>query len=152
MPSFRTRHRVRHSADDMFTLVADVEKYPQFVPLCERLLVRRREERDDGTAVLVADMTVAYSFFRETFTSRVTLDPPHLRIFVEYVNGPFRHMENRWEFRPLQENDRCEVDFYISWEMKSRTLSAMVGGVFERAFRRFARAFEARADAVYGAA
>lgn len=152
MPSFRTRHRVRHSADDMFTLVADVEKYPQFVPLCDRLFVRRRDQREDGTTVLVADMTVAYSFFRETFTSRVTLDPTNRRIFVEYVNGPFRHMENRWEFRPTGEEGRCEVDFYISWEMKSRTLSAMVGGVFERAFRRFARAFEARADAVYGAA
>jgi coenzyme Q-binding protein COQ10 len=151
MPSFRTRHRVRHSADDMFILVADVEKYPQFVPLCERLHVRRRDEREDGRTTLVADMTVAYSFFRETFTSRVTLDREGRKIFVEYVNGPFRHMENRWEFRPIDDG-HCEVDFYIDWEMKSRTLSAMVGSVFERAFRRFARAFETRADAVYGAA
>jgi coenzyme Q-binding protein COQ10 len=135
----------------MFALVADVEKYPQFVPLCQRLVVRRRDEREDGRVTLLAQMTVAYSFFRETFTSRVTLDPASRVIDVEYVDGPFRHMENRWHFRPVDEG-HCEVDFYIDWEMRSRTLGALVGGVFEGAFRRFAGAFEARADKVYRAA
>jgi len=148
MPSFRTRRRVAHSAEDMFALVADVEKYPQFVPLCQRLIVRRRDQREDGRTVLLAQMTVAYSFFQETFTSRVTLDPAHRIIDVEYVDGPFRHMENRWQFHAVDDG-HCEVDFFIDWEMRSRTLGAMVGGVFERAFRRFAGAFEARANKIY---
>lgn len=151
MPSFRTRRRVAHSATDMFALVADVEKYPQFVPLCQRLVVRRCEERADGRTVLLAQMTVAYSFVHETFTSRVTLDPAASTVYVEYVDGPFRHMENRWHFRPVDEG-HCEVDFYIDWEMRSRTLGALVGSVVDRAFRRFAGAFEARADKVYRAA
>jgi coenzyme Q-binding protein COQ10 len=148
MPSFRTKKRVAHPAEDMFALVADVEKYPQFVPLCQRLVVRRRDEREDGRTVLLAQMTVAYSFFHETFTSRVTLNPAERVIDVEYIDGPFRHMENRWQFRTVDEG-HCEVDFFIDWEMRSRTLAALVGSVFERAFRRFASAFEARADKVY---
>jgi coenzyme Q-binding protein COQ10 len=151
MPSFRTRRRVAHSAEDMFALVADVEKYPQFVPLCQALTVRSRTEREGGCTVLLAQMTVAYSFFHETFTSRVTLKPAERIIDVEYVDGPFRRMENRWLFRPVDEG-HCEVDFHIDWEMRSRTLGAMVGSVVERAFRRFAGAFEARADKVYRAA
>ena len=149
MPKHETTRTVAHSAQQMFELVADVEKYPQFVPLCESLRVRQRTEQD-GKTVLLADMTVAYSFFRDTFTSRVTLDEPGLTIFVEYINGPFKSLQNRWRFTPLTETT-CEVDFFIEWEMKSRTLGAVVGAVFERAFRRFATAFEARADRVYRA-
>jgi coenzyme Q-binding protein COQ10 len=147
MPNHQTTRKVAHSAEQMFELVADVEKYPQFVPLCESLRVRRRDVQN-GKTVLLADMTVAYSFFRDTFTSRVTLDEAGRTIFVEYINGPFKSLQNRWRFTPLTETT-CEVDFFIEWEMKSRTLGAVVGAVFERAFRRFATAFEARADRVY---
>lgn len=149
MPQFETRHKVKHAASDMFALVADVEAYPKFVPLCESLRVRGRQTLDDGRTILVADMTVAYKVFRETFTSRVTLVPEERTILVEYLDGPFRKMENRWTFRPLGEKS-CEVGFYISYEFKSRTLGALMGAVFDRAFHRFAGAFEARADEVYG--
>jgi coenzyme Q-binding protein COQ10 len=147
MPSFRTTRRVPHSADEMFDLVADVEKYPLFLPLCEGLRIRRREERD-RRPVFVADMTVAYKIFRETFTSRVTLDRENRSILVEYLDGPFSHLENRWTFKPLETGS--EVQFFIDWELRSRTLSMLVGSVFERVFRRYAEAFEQRADAVYG--
>jgi coenzyme Q-binding protein COQ10 len=148
MPSFRTTRRVSHAAGNMFDLVADVERYPQFVPLCESLRIRRREERA-GLPVFIANMTVAYGLFRETFTSRVTLDRPNLMIVVEYIDGPFRHLENRWTFRPTGDTS-CDVEFAIDYEFRSRTLAMLMGAVFDRAFRKFAEAFEARADAVYG--
>jgi len=149
MPTFRTTRRVRHAADDMFDLVADVERYPAFVPLCRKLVVRKRDATGDGRAVLIADMTVAYKIFRETFTSKVMLDRPKREILVEYLDGPFRFMENRWRFRPEGER-ACEVEFYIDYEFRSRTLGLLMGSVFEAAFRRFAEAFEHRADEMYG--
>lgn len=150
MPQFTTTHRVQHSAADMFDLVADVERYPQFVPLCQSLTVRRRSTDGEGREVIVADMTVAYKFIRETFTSRVTLERPNLTILVEYLEGPFRRMNNRWTFRPVSEST-CEVEFFLAYEFRSRTLGMLMGGVFDAAFRRFAAAFERRADQVYGA-
>src|SRR6218665_2518363 len=98
MPEFQTKRRVRHSAADMFDLVADVEHYPQFVPLCSELKVRSRTQEPDGTTLIVADMTVAYKLIRETFRSRVRLDRNNLRILVNYLAGPFSRLENRWEF------------------------------------------------------
>ncbi len=151
MPSFQTKHTVDHSAQDMFALVADIEKYPRFVPLCQSLDVKGRRELADGSTILVADMTVAYKVFRETFTSRVTLRPADREILVEYLDGPFRHLENRWNFTDLDDS-RSEVCFYIAYEFKSRALSALMGAMFDRAFRRFSDAFEARADEIYGAA
>jgi coenzyme Q-binding protein COQ10 len=133
----------------MFDLVADVDKYPQFVPLCQSLRVRRRTPGEGDTEVLVADMTVAYKFVRETFTSRVTLDRPNLTILVAYLDGPFSKMENRWTFKPTGERS-CEVEFAIDYEFKSRTLGLLMGAMFETAFRKFSAAFEARADKVYG--
>ena len=148
MPAFRTTRRVPHSADEMFDLVADVEQYPLFLPLCEALRVKRREERD-ARPVLVADMTIAYKIVRETFTSRVTLDREARKILVEYLDGPFSHLENRWTFKP-REDGGSDVEFFIEWELRSRTLSALVGSVFDRVFRKYAEAFEQRADRVYG--
>ena len=150
MPRFGTTRRVRHRAADMFALVADVEQYPAFVPLCERLVVKKREGFGEGHAVLVADMTVAYKIFRETFTSRVRLDKPALAIFVEYLDGPFSSLENRWRFAPTGETT-CDVEFFIDYELRSRALGVMMGSVFETAFKRFAVAFEKRADEIYGA-
>ncbi len=149
MPSFTTTRRVRHAADQMFDLVADVEKYPQFVPLCESLKVTRREDAGEGRTMLVAEMGVAYKLFRENFTSRVTLDKPKLEILVEYLSGPFQSLQNRWPFKPDGEH-ACEVAFFIEYEFRSRTLGMVMGAVFEAAFRRFAEAFEKRADEVYG--
>ena len=133
----------------MFDLVADVERYPEFVPLCKSLRVRKRTPGENGTETLVADMTVAYKVMRETFTSRVTLDRANLKIRVEYLDGPFSHLDNRWTFKPASETT-CEVDFFISYEFRSRVLGMLMGAMFEAAFRRFAGAFERRADDVYG--
>ena len=134
----------------MFGLVADVERYPQFVPLCRSLAVRKRTKDGEGREVIVADMTVAYKFVRETFTSRITLDQPKLEILVEYLEGPFERMNNRWSFRATGEG-ACDVEFFIVYEFRSRTLGLLMGGIFDAAFRRFATAFERRADQVYGA-
>jgi coenzyme Q-binding protein COQ10 len=150
MPQFSTKRRVRHSASEMFDLVADVERYPQFVPLCQSLRVRRRTSEGDGKEVIVAEMTVAYKFIRETFTSRVTLERDKLEILVQYLEGPFQQMNNRWSFRSTGE-DTCDVEFFISYEFRSRTLGVLMGTMFETAFRRFSAAFERRADEVYGA-
>jgi coenzyme Q-binding protein COQ10 len=148
MPQFSTMRRVQHSAARMFDLVADVERYPVFVPLCRSLKVRKHFPEPEGVEVLVADMTVAYRFVRETFTSRVTLDRPNLQILVEYLEGPFSRLENRWTFHPTGEQT-CNVEFFISYEFKSRTLGLLMGTMFDAAFRRFAAAFERRADAIY---
>ena len=149
MPQFSTKRIVRHSAANMFDLVSDVEKYPKFVPLCRDLKVKSRAAMGDGNTVLVADMTVAYKIIRQTFTSRVALDRPHLKILVEYVDGPFKHMHNRWAFRPTGEHT-CEVEFFIEYEFASRTLGMLMGAMFDTAFRKFSAAFEKRADQVYG--
>ena len=143
--------RVAHSAAEMFALVADVEHYPEFVPLCRSLQVRRRSSDGEGRDVIIADMTVAYKLVRETFSSRVTLDRKNLQILVEYLEGPFARMNNRWSFRPTGERS-CDVEFFIVYEFRSRTLGLLMGAVFDAAFRRFAAAFERRADQVYGAA
>ena len=148
MPEFSTRRVVSHSAANMFDLVADVERYPEFVPLCRALKVRRRIPEPEGVEILVADMTVAYKFVQETFTSRVTLDRPNLQLLVEYLEGPFSNLENRWTFHSTGEQS-CEVEFFISYEFKSRTLGMLMGSMFDMAFRRFAAAFERRADLVY---
>jgi len=133
----------------MFDLVADVDKYPEFVPLCSALKVRSRTPKEEGVEVLVADMTVAYKMVRETFTSRVTLDRPKLAILVEYLNGPFSRLQNRWTFRPAGEA-ACDIEFFIDYEFRSRVLAMLMGAMFDTAFRKFAAAFERRADKIYG--
>lgn len=148
MPSHKSTRIVPHSPRQMFDLVADVERYPEFLPLCEALSVRSRKERDDKT-LLVADMTAGYKAIRETFTSQVLLKPDDLAIDVKYLDGPFRYLTNEWRFEP-HGNDGCEVCFFIDYEFKSRVLGALMGAMFDRAFRMFAEAFESRAREVYG--
>lgn len=150
MPSFATERRVGHSAEEMFALVADVEKYPQFVPLCERLVIRGRKP-DGAREVLIADMTVAYKIVRETFTTKVVLDRDAGTIRAEYLDGPFKHLDNLWTFAAL-DGGHSNISFTIDYEFRSRTLSALMGTVFDKAFRKFADAFERRADAIYGTA
>jgi coenzyme Q-binding protein COQ10 len=148
MPQFSNKRRVRHSATKMFDLVADVERYPEFVPLCKSLKIRQRTTKPDGTEVIVADMVVSFKLVRESFTSRVTLDRANLKIMVEYLQGPFSNLENRWTFEP-KPDDSCEVGFFIAYEFKSRMLAMLMGTMFDAAFQRFAAAFEKRADEVY---
>ncbi|MGC5780090.1 type II toxin-antitoxin system RatA family toxin [Methylobacterium sp. NFXW15] len=151
MPSFRVTRRVRHSAEQMYDLVADVERYPEFLPLCESLRVIRRQDKPEGGQVLVAEMGVGYKAIRERFTTRVSLDPEARKIVAEYIDGPFRHLENRWTFKDA-EGGGCDVDFFITYEFKSRTLGLLMGSMFDRAFRKFTDAFEGRAARIYGTA
>ncbi len=148
MPKYTTTRRVGHGSSKMFDLVADVEQYPKFLPLCEALSVRSRKERD-GNTILVADMTVGYKAIRETFTSQVHLKPDESTIDVKYLDGPFRYLTNVWRFESV-EGGGSIVHFYIDYEFKSRILGMMMGSMFDRAFRMFADAFEKRADEIYG--
>ena len=149
MPKFSSKRRVNHSAAQMFDLVADCERYPEFVPLCKSLKIRQRTVKPDGTEVLIADMTVSFKLVREAFTTRVTLDRPNLKILVEYLQGPFSNLENRWSFE-AKSDGACDVGFYLQYEFKSRMLAILMGTMFDTAFQRFAAAFEKRADAIYG--
>lgn len=149
MPSFRTTRRVPHSATNMFDLVADVERYPEFLPLCTGLRVLRRLPAEEGKETLVAEMSVGYKAISERFTTKVTTDRPALAIHVSYIDGPFKYLENRWEFVPV-DGGGSEVRFSIDYEFRSRTLGLVMGAMFERAFRMFTTAFESRADLVYG--
>jgi coenzyme Q-binding protein COQ10 len=148
MPTFRTVRPVGHSPAQMFALVADVERYPEFLPLCEDLRILRRVQSGEGIETLVATMAVGYKAIRESFTTRVTVDHPRLRITVEYVDGPFRYLENRWSFR--QTPGGCDVEFYINYEFKSFALGLLMGSMFDKAFKKFTQAFEERANDIYG--
>jgi coenzyme Q-binding protein COQ10 len=149
VPKFSSKRRVHHSAPQMFDLVADIERYPEFVPLCKSMRIRQRTAKPDGTEIVVADMSVSFNLVREAFTSRVTLDRPNLKIFVEYLQGPFSNLENRWSFEAKSDAD-CDVGFFLNYEFKSRMLAMLMGTMFDTAFQRFAAAFEKRADAIYG--
>ncbi len=151
MPRFETTRLVRHAPQTMFDLVADIERYPEFVPMCTSLVIRRRNTDEAGREVLTADMAIGYKMIREVFSTRVVLDrggeasPP--RILVSYIDGPFRHLENRWTFLPADgPGPACKVQFFIDYEFKSRTFQMLAGAVFETVFRKMAEAFEARAD------
>lgn len=148
MPKFEATRRVAHTPEEMFALVADIETYPQFLPLCESLAVRSRKERD-GRTILVADMSIGYKAIRETFTTQVLLNPAEHAIDVKYIDGPFKYLSNIWRFDPA--TGGCEVHFFIDYEFKSRILGAVMGTMFDRAFRMFSEAFEKRADVIYGA-
>lgn len=138
----------------MFDLVADVERYPEFLPFCKALTVKRRTQDGEGREVITADMSVGYKMISERFTSRVTLDRAQGRILVEYIDGPFSFLENKWTFTPDSSRaaEGAQVDFFITYEFRSRTLALLAGAVFDRIFHMFAEAFEGRADAIYGKA
>jgi coenzyme Q-binding protein COQ10 len=149
MPKFSNKRRVAHTADQMFDLVADIERYPEFVPLCESIRTRQRSTAPDGTEVVVSEMTVSFKLVKETFATRVTLDRANRMILVEYVSGPFSSLENRWTFEPKGDAS-CDVGFFIAYEFKSRMLGLLMGTMFDAAFARMSSAFERRADAIYG--
>ena len=133
----------------MFDLVADVERYPEFLPLCTGLRVIRRTEQEDGKELLVAQMSIGYKAISERFTTKVELDRQALDIRASYIDGPFRYLENVWEFGPA-EGQGCVVQFAIDYEFRSMALGLLMGAMFDRAFRRFTAAFETRADSMYG--
>lgn len=149
MPRFETTRRVPFSADQMFAVVADIEKYPEFLPMCEDLKITSRQN-DGITSHLVASMSIGYKAIHETFTTRVVLHPkssPSL-IEVAYLNGPFDHLDNRWRFEDRERGS--DVHFFIDYQFRSAMLGLVMGAVFDKAFRKFAEAFEDRARQVYG--
>ncbi|WP_019223810.1 type II toxin-antitoxin system RatA family toxin [Bartonella rattaustraliani] len=149
MPTFTTHRQVAHSACEMFDLVADIERYPEFLPMCESLKVRSRKECEEKI-LLLADMTVGYKVIRETFTTQVFLQPKKNLIEVKYIDGPFRYLENCWVFHDIENLNACNVEFFIDYEFKSKMLGLMMGSMFDIAFRKFTDAFERRARQIYG--
>jgi len=141
-------HSVAHSADAMFDLVADVEKYPEFLPLCESLQVRSRIS-EGSREIITADMVVGYKAIHEKFLSRVTLEQDKHQILVEYLEGPISHLENIWIFEPLGDKS-SRVHFSLEYEFKNLALRMLMGAMFDRAFAKFSRAFELRANQIYG--
>ena len=148
MPTHAEIRTMPHSARQMFDLVADVGSYPQFLPWCTAARIRKRT-RAGATEVIEADLVISFKVFRERFASRVTLRPDENRIDVEYLNGPFRYLNNHWAFTALEDGG-CEVDFFVDFAFKSAILQSIIGVVFNEAMRRIVRAFEARAGVLYG--
>ena len=150
MPRFETKRHVPYGPEAMLELVADVTRYPEFVPLCESLKVMSRKANPDGTEELIARMGVGYGLVKEMFTSRVTIDRRQCEIRVAYVDGPFRSMDNIWRFKAARGG--CDVEFKIAYEFRSMALQLLLGSMFDHVFRKFAEAFEGRARRVYGVA
>ena len=144
MPTHAEKRLLPYRPAQLFDLVADVAKYPLFLPWCVAARVRSRTDQE-----IVADLTIGYGPFRESFTSRVTLHYPD-RIDVRYEKGPFKYLNNHWLFNPVDTG--TEVDFFVDFEFHSRILQAAIGLVFNEAVRRMVAAFHKRAIAVYGPA
>lgn len=143
MPGIRETRRLPYSAEQMFDLVADVRRYPEFLPWVIATRVKAENETE-----IVADMLVGFSAIREKFTSRVTKARPE-RLSVHYVDGPLRDLDNRWVFRTVDAHS-CEIDFHVEFSFRNRMFEALAGQYFDRAFRRMVEAFEKRAAALYG--
>lgn len=143
MPGIRERRSLPYSADQMFDLVADVRRYPEFLPWVIATRIKSDSERE-----MVADMLVGFSAIREKFTSRIVKARPD-SIMVQYVDGPLRDLDNRWLFQPVPAGG-CEIDFSVEFSFRNRMFEALAGQYFDRAFRRMVAAFEARAAALYG--
>ncbi|KEC55521.1 type II toxin-antitoxin system RatA family toxin [Bartonella koehlerae] len=150
MPTFTTHRQISHSAREMFDLVADIKRYPEFLPMCEALIVRSCKECE-GKTLLLADMTVGYKLVRETFTTQVFLQPKEKLIEVKYIDGPFKYLENRWAFHHTEKSNVCNIEFFIDYEFKSKMLGLVMGSMFDIAFYKFTDAFERRAHRIYGA-
>lgn len=147
MPSFRTSRKVAFTPQQMFGVVADVERYPAFLPLCEGLVVKERATRD-GRTELTATMSVGHGPIHERFTTRVTLDPDAGVIGVKNLDGPFSRLENTWQF--VAAEGGCEVRFAIDYAFRSTMLQIIVGAAFDKAVRSYTHAFEQRARTLYG--
>jgi coenzyme Q-binding protein COQ10 len=147
MPKFEKVHPVQHKASNMFDLVADIERYPEFVPLCQSLNITSQREKS-GRQILLANMTVGYKSIRETFTCQVVLNREANEIVASYIDGPFKYLENKWHFEETGEGS-CNIHFKLDYEFKSMALALLMGSMFDRAFAKFTQAFEERADALY---
>jgi coenzyme Q-binding protein COQ10 len=149
MPVHTEQRRLPYTPQQLYSLVADIEKYPEFLPWCVGARIRERRGNE-----VIADMVIGFKMFREKFTSRVTLTPPgesgpEGRIDVAYIDGPMRHMQNRWVFIPNPDGSTT-IDFYVDFEFRSRILQKVIGALFHEAVRRMVAAFDTRARALYG--
>jgi len=142
MPAHSEKRRLPYAAEDVFDLVLDIEKYPEFLPWCLEANIKARRKNE-----LDADVAVGFGPFREVFSSRVRFSRPE-KIEVDYMKGPMKSLVNRWVFTPVK--DGCEVDFYVDFSMKARLLDVLIAGFFDRALARMVSAFEARAKKIYG--
>ena len=143
MPTHAERRHLPYTPEQLYELVANVEQYPQFLPWCKACRITKREGD-----TFHADLVIAFKIFRERFTSKVKLIP-ETGVDVEYINGPFRYLNNHWRFEPAEDGG-CIVDFFVDFEFKSRILQNLIGLLFEEAVRRMVAAFEKRAEQLYG--
>jgi coenzyme Q-binding protein COQ10 len=142
MPTHAEKRVLPYTPTQLFDLVADIERYPEFLPWCKAARIRRREGN-----FLVGDLVIGFRMVKERFTSQVTLDRPRC-IDVSYTHGPLRYLNNHWIFQPHP--DGCLIDFYIDFEFRSKTLQKLIGVLFNEAVQRMVKAFEARAHDMYG--
>lgn len=149
MPTHAEKRPLPWTADEMYALVADVGRYPEFLPWTAAARIRSRTPQPDGSEVMEADLVISFKVFRERFGSRVTLWPGERRIVTEYLDGPFKHMRSTWKFIP-DEGGGSIVDFFVDFEFRNVILQKVIGVVFDEAMRRVVRAFETRAEALYG--
>ena len=134
---------LHHSPEQLYQLVADVKRYPEFLPWC--LAARIREQNDDK---MIADLIIGFQMFKERFTSYVRLDDDAMEIHVEYAEGPFKYLQNHWQFKPHPEG--CEIEFYVDFEFNSRILQTVIESLFTEAVKKMVGAFESRANALCG--
>ena len=142
MTTHAEQRLIHHTPEQLFDLVADVRRYPEFLPWC---LASRIRERTHTT--LVADLIIGFQMFKEQFTSHVSMDRDNLIIEVEYAEVPFKYMKNQWKF--IEHPEGCMIDFYVDFEFRSRLLQTVIESLFTEAVKRMVRAFEARADQLY---
>jgi coenzyme Q-binding protein COQ10 len=143
MPTHAEQRHLPYTPEQLFDLVSRVERYPEFLPWCKASRITRREGD-----VFWADLVIAFKVFRERFTSKVTLIPKQ-GVDVEYINGPFRYLNNHWRFLPAEDGG-CIVDFYVDFEFRSKMLQSLIGLLFNEAVQRMVAAFESRAAQLYG--
>ncbi|HEX5183720.1 MAG TPA: type II toxin-antitoxin system RatA family toxin [Allosphingosinicella sp.] len=143
MPRHTETRSLPYTPEQLFDLVADVGRYPEFLPW-----VAATRIRSDSDTLMIADLVVGFSSLKETFTSRVAKERPS-RIHVDYVDGPLKYLHNSWKFRPDGKGG-TDVDFCVDFAFKSRLFESLAGRMFDRALRRMIHAFEARAHQLYG--
>ncbi len=144
MPMFNSARRVRHTPEQMFALVADVARYPEFLPWVVALRIR-----SDNQDEAVADMIVGFKGLRESFSCRVSKQRPR-QVIVSYIDGPMKHLSNEWHFAPTDDGG-CRVDFMVDFAFRNRMFEALAGQMFDKALRKMIAAFETRAGELYGA-
>ena len=143
MPTHAEKKLLPYTREQLFDLVADIERYPEFLPWCVGARIRERSGNE-----IVGDLLIGYKMVRERFTSRVVLSQPD-RIDVSYSEGPFKYLNNHWLFLP-QSDGQCLIDFYVDFEFRSKMLQKIMEMFFNEAVKRMVGAFETRAHQLYG--